>query len=81
MMERNRLKICTQKEKRMDCKSHTIEMKKYMSIMKEILEDEMKRDDISFERIYLFSKDLTKLMLGEAADWYSQISTQKFTRL
>jgi hypothetical protein len=41
----------------------------------------MNREDISFERIYLFSRELTKLILGEVADRYSQISAQKFTRL
>lgn len=57
------------------------EMKGYLTVMKDIIEGEMKREDTSFERVYLFSRDLTRLMLGEVADWYSQISTQKFTKL
>lgn len=57
------------------------EMKNGLTVMKKILEDERKRPDISFERIYTFSKDLSKLMFGGVVDWYSKISSQKLTKL
>lgn len=61
--------------------NNSMDMKNGLAIMKKIIEDEKKKADISFERIYTFSKDLTKLMLGEVVDWYSQISSQKLTKL
>jgi hypothetical protein len=57
------------------------DMKDSLTLMKKIIMDEKKKPDISFERIYTFSKDLSGLMLGEVVEWYSQISTQKFTKL
>jgi hypothetical protein len=57
------------------------DMKNSLALMKKIVEDEKKKTGISFERIYTFSKDLSRLMLGEVVEWYSQISTQKFTKL
>jgi hypothetical protein len=57
------------------------EMEKYMTVMKNILDNEIARKDVSFERIYLFSRDLARLMLGEVTDWHTQISSQKFTKL
>lgn len=52
-----------------------------LAMMKKMLDDEKKRTDISFERIYAFSKDISRLMLGEVVEWYSQLSSYKLTKL
>lgn len=52
-----------------------------LTLMKKMIEDEKKKTDISFERTYAFSKDLTRLMLGEVVEWYSQLSSHKLTKI
>ncbi len=52
-----------------------------LTLMKKMIEDEKKKPDVSFERIYTFSKDLSRLMLGEVVEWYSQLSSQKLTKI
>jgi len=52
-----------------------------LTLMKKMIEDEKKKTDTSFERIYAFSKDLSKLVLGEAVEWYSLLSSQKLTKI
>jgi hypothetical protein len=49
--------------------------------MKKMIGDEKARTDISFERIYAFSRDLSRLMLGEVAEWYTLLAPQKLTKL
>jgi len=52
-----------------------------LTLMRKMIEDEKKKTDTSFERIYTFSKDLSKLVLGEAVEWYSLLSSQKLTKI
>jgi hypothetical protein len=52
-----------------------------LTLMRKMIEDEKKKTDTSFERIYAFSKDLSKLVLGEAVEWYSLLSSQKLTKI
>jgi hypothetical protein len=52
-----------------------------LALMKKMIEDEKKKTDTSFERVYAFSKDLSRLMLGEVVEWYSQLSSHKLTKL
>ena len=52
-----------------------------LALMKKMIEDEKEKPDVSFERICAFSKDLSRLMLGEVVEWYSQLSSQKLTKI
>lgn len=56
-------------------------MEKGLAMMKKMIGDEKARTDISFERIYAFSRDLSRLMLGEVAEWYTLLASQKLTKL
>lgn len=52
-----------------------------LTMMKKMIEDDKGKTHISFERIYAFSEDLSRLMLGEVVEWYSQLSSQKLTKI
>lgn len=48
---------------------------------KKTIQEEKKKEYISYHDLYYISKEVTSLMLGEVSEWYSQIDSRQVTKL
>lgn len=48
---------------------------------KKTIQEEKKKEYISYHDLYYISKEVTALMLGEVSEWYSQIDSKQVTKL